>query len=161
MTRVSRNLYGAAPFVACGLMVGFLCSSTRALARPAAAQVPAPRSIWSGVYTEAQAKRGQTLYLNECANCHASNLSGNESAPALLGDDFVADWIGGSVAELFERTKTTMPQDSPGRLTAQQCADVVAFVLSVNKYPAGTADLPADAAALKQVHWDKDRPSPR
>jgi hypothetical protein len=54
-----------------------------------------------------------------------------------------------------------MPQDSPGRLTPQQCADVVAFVLSMNKYPAGTADLSTDAAALKQIHWDKDPPNPR
>jgi mono/diheme cytochrome c family protein len=151
----------AATYVACGLIVGFLCSSTRALARPAATQAQAPRSIWAGIYTEAQAKRGQTLYMNECANCHASNLNGNESAPALLGDDFAADWIGGSVGELFERTKVTMPQDSPGRLTPQECADVVAFVLNVNKYPAGTADLPPDAAALKQIHWDKDRPNPQ
>jgi len=79
----------------------------------------------------------------------------------LLGDAFAADWIGGSVGDLFERTKTTMPQDSPGRLTPQQCADIVAFVLSVNKYPAGTADLPTDAAVLKQIHWDKDPPNPR
>ena len=85
-----NNVYGVAIVVACGLMCGLLGSTPRALMRQTATQSGPPRSIWSGVYTEAQAKRGQALYLDECANCHASNLSGNESAPALIGDDFAA-----------------------------------------------------------------------
>jgi mono/diheme cytochrome c family protein len=161
MAWVNKNTYGVAIVVACGLMFGLLGSTPRALMRQTATQAGPPRSIWTGVYTEAQAKRGQALYVDECANCHASNLGGNESAPALIGDDFAADWIGLTVGELFERTRVTMPQDSPGRLTQQQYADVTAFLLSANKYPAGPAELPPDTAALKRIQWDKGPPGPR
>ncbi|OFW18250.1 MAG: hypothetical protein A3F69_05150 [Acidobacteria bacterium RIFCSPLOWO2_12_FULL_66_10] len=125
------------------------------------AQTGAQRSTRDGVFTEDQAKRGQDVYLDECSTCHAANLRGNESAKALIGDEFMAAWAGQTVGDIFERTRATMPQDSPGRLGPQQCADVIAFLLSSNELPSGSKELEHDAALLKQIRWEtKVRPTP-
>lgn len=121
----------------------------------AVAQAPASRSTFSGVYTAEQAKRGQSAYVDECAFCHAQDLTGNES-PALVGEGFSSAWDGQTVGDLFDRVKTTMPQDSPGRLGLQQYADIVAFLLSANGFPAGPKELDRDMAVLKLIRWDKN-----
>jgi mono/diheme cytochrome c family protein len=107
------------------------------------------RSVWDGVYTAAQARRGQTLSGEECARCHSETLGGGEAAPALAGDGFVARWQ--NAGELFEKIRTTMPTDSPGRLGRQEYADILAYILSVNKFPAGAQELGKDAAELSAI----------
>ena len=52
---------------------------------------------------------------------------------------------------LFTKIKVEMPLTAPGTLTADQTADLVAYMLSVNKFPAGATPLPADDAALKEI----------
>jgi mono/diheme cytochrome c family protein len=69
-------------------------------------------SIWDGVYTEEQAKRGEPLYTATCASCHGPDLSGGEMAPGLTGGEFRSDWDGLSVGDLFERTRVSMPQNT-------------------------------------------------
>ena len=104
-----------------------------------------------GVYTEAQASRGEGLYGQQCAGCHASDLSGS-GAPALAGADFFSSWDQMSVADLVEKISTSMPSSSPGSLTRVQAADLVAFILKSNKFPAGPAELDSDVAALKLIN---------
>src|SRR5713101_3932311 len=123
------------------------------------AQVPssaasAPRSVLDGVYTEAQAKRGEPLYAQQCASCHGPTLDGMDMAPGLTGSGFISNWNGLTVGDLFERIRLTMPQDDPGRLSRQQDADIVAYVLNVNKYPQGKAELPLESEMLKQIRFD-------
>ena len=95
------------------------------------------KSVWDGVYTEEQAKRGEPIYRKECASCHGEMLTGGESAPPLTGGAFLANWNGLTVGDLFDRIRKTMPQSAPGRLTRQQDSDILAFMLSANKFPAG------------------------
>jgi mono/diheme cytochrome c family protein len=109
------------------------------------------RSVWDGVYSEDQAKRGSALYAKQCASCHGAELTGGESAPALVGDAFLSNWNGTSVGDLFERIRKSMPQDDPGRLSRQQDADILAFVFSANKFPAGKADLNRETEVLKLI----------
>jgi mono/diheme cytochrome c family protein len=109
------------------------------------------RSVRDGVYTKAQALRGQTVYREECAKCHAENLAGGESAPALAGDEFAAQWQGKTANDLFEITRKTMPADDPGRLSRRQYADLVAYMLSANEYPAGGKELESTAEALQDI----------
>ena len=101
-------------------------------------------------YSEAQAKRGATMYSETCAPCHAQDLSGAE-APALAGSDFLGFWDKTPVSELVSKIKDSMPPNAPGSLSQQQAIDIVAHVLRANKFPAGSADLPSDAAALKAI----------
>lgn len=118
------------------------------------------RSVWAGVFSEAQDKRGAAIYSRECSTCHGERLKGGEGAPALAGSEFSANWNGQTVADLFDRIRQTMPAppDQPGKLTPQQNADVVAHILSVNSFPAGTTELPADVEPLKRIRIDVSKP---
>ena len=118
------------------------------------------RSVWTGVFTEAQEKRGAAIYSRECSTCHGERLKGGEGAPALTGSEFSANWNGQTVADLFERIRQTMPAppDQPGKLTPQQNADVVAHILRVNSFPAGTAELPADIEPLQRIRINAIKP---
>jgi mono/diheme cytochrome c family protein len=109
------------------------------------------KTVWDGVYSDAQAGRGKKAYITHCAECHNEGMQGGDLAPALKGDDFLLQWNDKSMADLFERTQKTMPQSNPGGLMPQETADILAYVLQVNRMPAGQADLPGDAAALKAI----------
>jgi mono/diheme cytochrome c family protein len=105
------------------------------------------KTVWDGIYTEAQAVRGKKLYIASCAACHQEGLQGADLAPALKGDEFLLLWNDKPLGELVDRITTTMPQDAPGSLSPQENADIVAYILQVNRFPTGLAELPADAAA--------------
>ena len=111
----------------------------------------AQKTVWDGVYTEEQAKRGAEVYAEKCAMCHGDSLGGVESAPALTGPAFYANWEGESLNALFERIRMSMPQDKPGSLSRAQNADIVAHMLRVGGYPAGSTALEGQAGALRGI----------
>ena len=117
------------------------------------------QSVWDGIYTEEQAKRGGALYSQNCARCHGPELTGGETAPALASSEFKETWSGLSVDDLFERIKISMPQDNPGSLSRQQTADILAFILSRGGFPAGGTELPREAEALKQMRFEASKPA--
>lgn len=121
-----------------------------------AGQAPAEpsRSVWDGIYTEEQEKRGEPLYSQKCASCHAPDLTGGEIAPSLISPEFRSNWSGLSVGDLFERIRISMPQDNPGSLSRQQIVDILAFVLFKGAFPAGTTELPSEGEALKQIRFE-------
>jgi S-disulfanyl-L-cysteine oxidoreductase SoxD len=106
-----------------------------------------------GVYSAAQQKRGADIYNRECSTCHGETLKGGEGAPPLVGPTFTANYKGQTVADLFTRIRDTMPAppEQPGKLSAQQYADVVAHILSANGLPAGNAELSSEVEQLKQL----------
>lgn len=114
----------------------------------------APRSLWDGVYTQDQAKRGEAIYSAKCARCHGADLVGGDSVPPLSGVEFLSTWNTKTVGDLFERTRISMPADKPKSLTRQEDADVLAYVLSVNKFPAGGKELETQTELLKQIQFD-------
>jgi len=116
------------------------------------------RSVWDGVYTSEQAKRGATLYANDCASCHGSALNGGESAPPLAGGEFFANWNGLTVGDLFERIRVSMPADNPGKLRREQDADILAFMLSMNQFPDGQTQLEHRIEVLKQIRFEATKP---
>ena len=109
----------------------------------------APRTVQDGVYTDAQAARGQALYVKQCASCHGDTLKGAQ-APPLVGDAFVAAWQTMPLGDLVSKVRNTMPADAPGQLTPPQSADIVAHLLKTGGFPAGRADLASADAALSQ-----------
>jgi mono/diheme cytochrome c family protein len=112
-------------------------------------------STRDGVYTERQAARGESSYKMACASCHGPALQGKGAQmPQLAGPDFVMNWNGQTVGELFERIQSSMPADRPGTLARSENADIVAFLLKSNNLPAGKDDLPSDADALKRIQFD-------
>jgi mono/diheme cytochrome c family protein len=115
--------------------------------------------VWDGVYTEEQAKRGEPVYHKECAQCHGDMLTGGESSPPLTGGAFLANWNGLTLGDLFDRIRKTMPQSAPGRLTRQQDADVLAFMLSINKFPPGKTELYRQSEMLKEIRFETKKPT--
>src|SRR5512134_2500617 len=95
----------------------------------------------AGVYTADQAARGEAIYKEQCAACHGDNLEGSGPMPPLAGTDFLANWKGKTLGDLYEKTQTTMPATAPGTLTPEQAADVLSYLLKVSKYPEGTTAL--------------------
>ena len=116
------------------------------------------RSVWDGVYTEEQAKRGESIYEKQCSVCHGDKLGGRESAPPLTGGAFLSNWNGLPLSDLFERVRKTMPQNAPGKLTKQQNADILAYMLSFNKFPAGKTELYRQAEMLKEILFEAEKP---
>jgi mono/diheme cytochrome c family protein len=117
------------------------------------------KSVTDGVYTEEQAKRGATVYAEQCASCHGEKMEGvADLFPALTGDLFMKNWTGKSVGELYEKIATTMPALDPGSMKPDQVADVVADILHEAKYPAGTTALEASADPLKTIQIVAPKP---
>jgi quinoprotein glucose dehydrogenase len=128
-----------------------LIMAASAIGGAAVPMAQAARTVWDGVYSEGQAARGKVLSDAQCAFCHQPDLRGQGFAPALVEDAFASRWQDGNLGDLFTIVKGTMPQDKPASLTDDEYAAIVAYLLQVNRYPAGQQELRADAATLKEI----------
>jgi cytochrome c len=116
------------------------------------------RSVWDGVYTSQQADRGSDQYGRRCADCHGDELEGDiVEHPELAGGTFRDKWNGETLGDLFERIHRDMPQRNPGSLSRETTVDLIAYILSANKYPAGTHELPRDTPSLKEIRFESRR----
>ena len=116
------------------------------------AQAPAStKTVWSGVFSADQAATGKTLFDSKCAICHGAEMNGGEMSPPLAGGAFLANWSGQTLGDLFTRIHTTMPANDPGSMSNAESALVLAYILSFNQFPAGSAPLPSDDASLGQI----------
>lgn len=140
---------------ACACLVSI--ASARGALRAQESKATETRSVWDGAYTEEQAKRGEALYQKECKGCHGVALAGGESSPPLTGGAFLSNWNGLTLGDLFERIRKTMPQNAAGKLNRQQNADILAFVLSANKFPAGKTELSRQTEFLKEIRFEAVR----
>ena len=112
------------------------------------------RSVWDGVYTEEQAKRGENLYFERCIRCHGpSYMGGTDGAGPLVGPTFNGNWNNVPLDQMLDRVRLTMPQDQPATLSRQQTADALAFIFSINKIPAGKTELPRQAEILNLIRY--------
>lgn len=104
------------------------------------------KSVNDGVYTAAQADRGDKVFNATCTTCH--------DTARFTGKEFLSVWTGQPIHALFEHVNTTMPEDNPGSLKPEQYADILAFFLKLNGYPEGAEELPASPEALKTIRFD-------
>ena len=132
---------GPAAFVAAALCIGL---PALAGAPPIAAQETEDPSVWDGVYSTAQALRGKKLYEATCSRCHGEDLSGANARP-LAGESFIRDWGGLKLDGVLTRAMT-MPPGAAGSLGEAGYVDVIAYVLEVNEFPHGEAELTAERA---------------
>lgn len=111
-------------------------------------------SVWDGVYTEAQARRGEQRYMELCSICHGQDLGGIEESPSLKLGSFIYNWDGGSVGVLFQRIRKTMPLVEPSSISRKIKADILAYIMEENNFPAGDIELPYRTQDLNQISWD-------
>lgn len=109
-------------------------------------------SIRNGVYTAEQARRGKAIYQSRCGMCHGDSLEGQGQNSPLKGTAFLNNWTGQTMADLFMKTIVMMPATNPGTLTPKETAEVIAYMLSANKFPVGKTELPSDPQSLEMIH---------
>jgi mono/diheme cytochrome c family protein len=105
------------------------------------------KSVKTGVYSAAQADRGQAVFRSQCASCHAPNR--------FTDDLFYTSFAGKPLWEMFDVISDSMPEDNPGSLKKEEYADVIAYLLKLNNFPAGQSDLPIDREALSAIMMEK------
>jgi S-disulfanyl-L-cysteine oxidoreductase SoxD len=142
-----------------GAMAVVFAVSAGATVTSSAQAAATPVSVWSGVYTDDQAKRGEAVSNKLCTSCHGPELSGGEAGPTLVGLEFTGNWNNLTVLDFYDRVHTTMPADAPGTMTPRQASDVIAYVFKLNKYPAGKTELPTDVALLKGIKIEGAQPA--
>jgi mono/diheme cytochrome c family protein len=125
-------------------------AATAAIATaPAAAQSSdssAGASVLAGAYTDAQATRGQAVFRGTCGNCHGTS--------EFAGAPFQRKWAGQPILTFFEHVRTSMPLDNPGGLSRAEYAAVLAYILKLNSYPEGKAELPTEDEALRLIRFE-------
>ena len=115
-------------------------------------------TVWDGVFTQKQADRGKELYTTHCSECHLGTLMGSDMTPPLVGGDFLSNWTGSTLGDLFERIRKTMPINKPGSVPRDAIPDILAYVLSVNKFPVGETELTHDAQLLRKIRIEATKP---
>ena len=129
--------------------------ATAAVLIATASAVAQSRTTADGVFTEAQVKSGEAAYQSHCAGCHGLDLKKTDAeAPDLTEGPFRFGWQGKTIAERFDKIRTTMPKQPLPRLDDQMYADIVAYILSFNGVPAGAEKLGTDMAKLEAITID-------
>ena len=108
---------------------------------------PSGRSVLDGVFTSRQASRGEQRFRQVCAACHTTN--------EFRGGRFRIRWVGQTAGDIFDLVSTMMPEGNPGSLSPEDYANLLAYFLRLNGYPAGEEPLPADVSALKNVRIEE------
>lgn len=130
-----------------------------AIAFASSANAQAVNNVWDGAYTEAQAERGEELYQIHCGACHGSQMQGIEEAPTLRQGAFIYNWDGMGVDILFQRLRETMPLDDPRGVPRRVKADILAYIMAQNNFPAGNVELPYQNSRLKRIMWNALKPA--
>ena len=131
------------------LIAPAVCAVAALLVGEARAQTLRPAD---GAYSEAQAARGKAAYDATCARCHGAELLGTYDTPSLRGR-LIRHWSGTTLDGLADYLNRAMPIHAPGALSPAVNADILAYILKVNGYPAGAGDLPSDPVLLKTIRF--------
>lgn len=110
------------------------------------------QSVRQGVYSRIQAERGAKVYQKICLNCHG--------VEQFVGPAYMNSWTGRTAFDLFERIRTTMPTENPGRLKRHEYTEILAYLFKSNGFPAGPTDMNSAPESLKQIRiegpYDKE-----
>src|SRR5688500_9492542 len=113
------------------------------------AQAAQGRTVWDGVYTDAQATRATATFGATCSNCHTLGAEGNRP---LSGDKFWQRNTQKSLGALLTFVSKNMPNGAnAGSLPAATYNDLVALILKSNGFPAGPTELTPETAAVVQI----------
>ena len=97
----------------------------------------------AGVYTAAQAAKGEQTYYNLCISCHPRG--------AYAGPSFKSNWSGRPLSDLYDWVLNKMPKNDPGSLTPAEAVEVIGYILQENKLPAGKTPLPTGMKPLLAI----------
>lgn len=118
-------------------------------------------TTWSGIYTDEQAALGAAVYAKSCSECHLDDLAGDGFAPALRGPEFMSNWNGLTVGDLFERIRISMPPSEPSSVTPKEKAAILAHLFKSAGFPSGPTELAGELAPLKSIKFEATKPGAR
>jgi mono/diheme cytochrome c family protein len=144
-----RLMWVAAAFVGASALTAF--------ARRASVAEPT-HTVWDSVYTAAQASHGDSLYKATCVKCHGATLGGGDEGSPLVGSAFLGNWRDLTLDQLFDKIRTSMPPDNPKSIATRDVADLVAYLLAQNQFPAGAKVLTDSLDRLKDIKITTSRP---
>lgn len=132
------------------LGIWFLCGAAVAAAQEG-------KSVWRGVYTDAQAADGRDVYSVHCSRCHKDDLTG--SGGTLIGSHFMSEWSEDSLGSFYKILRQTMPANAPGSLSERDYLAIIAYVLQKNEFPAGAQPLTVNEVSSIRIE-SKNGPGP-
>ena len=100
-----------------------------------------PRTTNDAVYSKDQATVGEQLYKDHCLMCHDKKYF----RPVFKS------WDGQSLGIMFTVMSASMPESNPGALPLQDYVDILAYILSLNRYAAGETALSNEGGALNEI----------
>ena len=121
------------------VLIGALVERAVAQAKPGTTK-PAPKTTLSGIYTAAQASKGEDIYYTLCVSCHPKGT--------YAGPSFKTNWNNRPLWDLWDWISNKMPKNDPGSLEPGQVVQVMAYILQQNKMPAGSVALPPNEKTL-------------
>jgi mono/diheme cytochrome c family protein len=113
------------------------------------------KTIWDGVYTDAQADRGMVTFKAQCASCHGESMQGAGGAPGIAGAEFLFNWDKKSAGELLEYIKGNMPPGAGGSISDAKYVDIIAAMFKTSEFPTGSAELDAKSVGDIQITKEK------
>jgi mono/diheme cytochrome c family protein len=102
------------------------------------------RTLRDGVFSPAQAARGERIFSAICTNCH-------EIAEFTGPGAYLEEVDGKPLWETFEFVWSEMPEDDPSSLSPEDYAAVLSYIFSVYGLPSGPTDLPIDQKSLEAI----------
>jgi len=115
----------------------------------AQAAPPQGRTVWDGIYTDAQAERGLLAFNQSCTNCHTLEAAGNRRP--VTGEKFWEAWTQKTAADLLTWVSANMPNGNGGSLSVPTYRDLVAAILKSNGFPSGTTELAPETIVGVQI----------
>ena len=109
------------------------------------------RTVWNGVYTDAQAERARATFDSICTRCHTLEPGGSTRGGAVSGDKFWTAFTQKNVGDLLDYVSKNMPNGNGGSLPPSTYNDLVALILKANGFPAGTAEVTPESVAGVQI----------
>jgi S-disulfanyl-L-cysteine oxidoreductase SoxD len=140
------------------IVAAFVGAATLTAAARRAPVAEPTHTVWDSVYTAAQATHGDSLYRTGCVKCHGATLAGGDQGSPLVGPPFLDDWRDLTLDQLYDKIRTSMPPDNPKSIATRDVADLVAFLLAQNQFPAGAKTLTDSVDQLKDIKIVTSRP---
>src|SRR5688572_18012766 len=109
---------------------------------------PSGKTVWDGVYTDAQAERATATFSSTCSRCHTLGADGTRP---LSGDKFWEGYTQKTVADLLAFVSKNMPNGQGGTLPTATYNDLVALILKSNGFPTGTSELTPETGTGVQI----------
>ena len=137
-----------------------VCGRARAVTpvTPVTVSAQGAKTQWDGVYTEEQAKRGETLYAEKCSQLPRARHERRRNGARLDGRRVHVELERPVAGRPLRAHAHLDAAERPGSLSRQENADILAFMLNKGNYPPGQTELPTQTEVLNRIKFVAVKP---